>query len=188
MMAEMQDVATPSESVRLWLVRHGETAWNAERRFQGWTDVPLNSRGREQARELAVALTEALAGRTTSVWSSDMSRAVETARIAFGEPRTDPRLRELEFGEMEGRTWTDLDEPTRNSLASFDEFGAPGGESMTDMKARVFAFVADLPPGDHVVFTHGAVIRLLMRECGSEGFPQHGDVITLDWTARSSLV
>lgn len=116
-----------------------------------------------------------------------MSRAMETARIAFGEPRTDSRLRELEFGDMEGRTWTDLDEATRAGLASFDEFSAPGGESMAAMKARVLGFVSDLSPGDHVVFTHGAVIRLLMRECGSEGFPQHGDVIGLDWTARSPL-
>lgn len=175
------------EAVRLWLVRHGETAWNAERRFQGWTDVPLNETGREQARALAGALASALAGRRPTVWSSDLVRAVETARIAFGEPRVDRRLRELEFGEMEGRTWADLDEETRGRLASFDEFGAPGGETMEAMRARVLGFVSELEPGDHLVFTHGAVIRLLVRECASEGFPRHGDVIRLDWTARARL-
>lgn len=173
--------------VRMWLVRHGETEWNAQRRFQGWSDIPLNEKGRMQAGELAGVLSAALVDRSPTVWSSDLVRAVETARIAFGEPRIDPRLRELEFGEMEGRTWTDLDDETRARLASFDEFGAPGGETMAAMRSRVLGFVAELEPGDHLLFTHGAVIRLLMRECASEGFPQHGDVICLDWTARARL-
>ena len=84
--------------IRVWMVRHGETQWNAEHRFQGISDIELIDRGREQAKELAVRIGER---RFDSVWSSDLVRAVETARIVFGEPSIDVRLRELDFGDID---------------------------------------------------------------------------------------
>lgn len=170
--------------VRLWLVRHGETAWNAVRRFQGWTDVALNEAGQAQAS----ALANVLAGRVfDAVWSSDLSRAVETARIAYGEPRTDRRLREMNFGDLEGLVWNELSRDIQVALASFDDFAAPGGESIVEFQARVLDFLEPLEPGDHLVVTHGGVIRMLTRECGSDGFPGHTDVVALDWTNRRRL-
>lgn len=78
--------------VRVWLVRHGETRWNTERRLQGISDIELSDRGREQAEQLRLRL----GGRSfDAVWSSDLLRAVETAEIIFGGPRIDARLREL---------------------------------------------------------------------------------------------
>jgi probable phosphoglycerate mutase len=166
------------------MVRHGETDWNADGRFQGWTDVPLNERGRVQADRLGRMLAdESFDG----VWSSDLIRAVETATIAVGEPSIDVRLRELEFGDIEGSRWSELDADLRAELKDFDTFQAPGGESAARFLDRVFAFFDDLPPGVHIVFTHGGVIRAVSRACGSDGFPSHADVVKVDWARRLSL-
>lgn len=171
--------------VRVWMVRHGETDWNANRRFQGWTDVALTDTGRDQATMLA----ESLAGvQFDSVWSSDLSRAIETARLAYGEPTTDRRLRELNFGDLEGSVWDELTASVQAELVAFDGFTAPGGESIAEFKARVIEFLDALPGGDHLVVTHGGVIRMVTRECGSDGFPGHADVVVLDWTNRARVV
>jgi probable phosphoglycerate mutase len=171
-------------SVIVWLVRHGETDWNSAGRFQGWTDIPLNETGRAQARSLGLELDHQS---FDGVWSSDLVRAIETARIAVGEPSTDPRLRELEFGQIEGSVWSELDDETRRSLKEFETFQAPGGEAVSDFFARVFGFFEELPNGIHVVFTHGGVIRAVSRACGSDGFPSHADVVKVDWTKRLSF-
>lgn len=171
-------------AVILWLVRHGETEWNAAGRFQGWTDVPLNETGRVQADRLGEVLG---AHEFDGVWSSDLSRAVDTARIAVGEPSIDRRLREMDFGELEGAVWGELDEAIRVGLKDFDSFQSPGGESAADFVERVFGFLDELIPGRHVVFAHGGVIRAIGRVCGADGFPSHGDVVKVDWTHRLSL-
>lgn len=149
----------------LWLVRHAETDWSGTGRLCGWTDVPLNARGRDQARALAWTL----AGRRfTSVWSSDLRRSVDTARLSHGTPTTDPRLRELGFGTLEGLRWSELPPPIQGALLSFDGFNAPDGEPVDALRQRVLVFVAELPPGDHLLFTHGGVMRLLLRQAGSD--------------------
>ena len=150
-------------TTRLWLVRHAETDWSSTGRLCGWTDVPLNARGRHQARALAWTL----AGRRfTSAWSSDLRRSVDTARLSYGNPITDARLRELKFGAIEGSRWAELAPPIQGAMLSFDGFAAPEGETVDALRQRVLAFVAELPPGDHLVFTHGGVMRLLLRQAG----------------------
>jgi probable phosphoglycerate mutase len=171
-------------NVIVWLVRHGETDWNAAGRFQGWTDVPLNETGRAQAYRLGESLARHV---FDGVWSSDLVRAIETARIAVGEPAVDRRLREMDFGDIEGAIWSELDESIRTGLKEFDSFRSPGGESASDFVERVFGFLDDLTPGRHVVFAHGGVIRAVGRACGSDGFPSHADVVKVDWTSRLSL-
>ncbi len=175
---------TSEAALILWLVRHGETDWNAEGRFQGWTDVPLNETGRAQAERLRGLLAD---GDFDGVWSSDLVRAVETARIAVGEPAVDRRLRELDFGDLEGAIWDDLDREIRAALKEFDSFQSPGGESAAAFVERVFGFLDELAPGRHLVFAHGGVIRAIGRVCGSDGFPSHTDVLKVDWTNRLSL-
>jgi 2,3-bisphosphoglycerate-dependent phosphoglycerate mutase len=164
-------------SRRLWLVRHGETDWSAAGRFNGWTDIPLNMQGRQQASSLARELNER---RFVTVWSSDLCRATETARLADTEPVLDRRLRELDFGTLEGRTWAELPPRTRDALIDFDAFAAPGGESVVAMRDRVLEFVHALPAGDHLVFTHGGVIRLLSRE-GIERGARPGEIAVLEF-------
>jgi len=150
-------------SVRLWLIRHGATDWSDASRLNGWTDVPLSDRGRLQARSLAGRLN---AREFVGVWSSDLARAVETARLAVAGPVPDPGLRELDFGTLEGRRWEDIPGELQRALERFDGFEAPGGESVDQLRSRVLQFVEALPEGDHALFTHGGVIRLLLRETG----------------------
>jgi 2,3-bisphosphoglycerate-dependent phosphoglycerate mutase len=152
-------------SVRLWLVRHAATDWSEARRFCGSTDVPLNSRGRQQARTLGQRLA---AMGFTSIWSSDLTRAEETAHLAVGGAAADPRLRELHFGELEGKRWEDCTADMRAALLAFDGFRAPDGESVGELRRRVLAFVNALADGDHLAFTHGGVIRVLLREGGRD--------------------
>ena len=170
--------------LELWLVRHGETDWNRDYLLQGWVDIPLNDTGRDQAR----ALAEQLRDRTfTGVWSSDLSRAVETARLAFGEPTQDAALRELDFGDIQGLSWRNLSPEMRDRMIAFDGFSAPGGESNQQMEGRVVNFLEGLPDGVHLVFTHGGVIRMLRRMCRDDRFPGPCDIARLDWTDRRAL-
>jgi probable phosphoglycerate mutase len=152
-------------SLKLWLVRHGATDWSDADRLNGWTDVPLNEPGSRQAR----SLTEGLARRRfTGVWSSDLVRATETARLAAREAVGDSRLRELNFGRLEGSRWDECPPEVRGALLASDGFRAPGGESVAELRSRVFGFLDTLAGGEHLVFTHGGVIRLLLREAGRD--------------------
>lgn len=170
--------------LELWLVRHGETDWNRTYLLQGWVDTPLNRTGRRQSRELAVRLR----GRSfTGVWSSDLSRAAETARLSYGEPIPDRALRELDFGDIQGKSWHDMPTEMREQMIVFDGFAAPGGESNRQMEERVVGFLDGLAPGVHLIFTHGGVIRMLRRMCGDDRFPGSCEIARLDWTNRRAL-
>src|SRR4029079_14367922 len=116
------------------LARHGETDWNSGRRVQGHTDIPLNARGIEQAKALAAQLA---GERLTAVFSSDLSRALETARggaAAHGlEVTIDPRLREKNFGTWEGLTVVEIAE--RFPDAQRGQWG--DGETTEEVARRV---------------------------------------------------
>jgi len=168
----------------LWLVRHGETPASRGQRLAGWTDVPLTERGEDQASALRPLLAGA---RFEGVWSSDLRRAVATARLAWGEPQQDARLREMGFGSLEGRLWASLDPQVEEALARFEGFAAPGGETFGGLRARVLSFLGVLPAGRHLVFTHGGVVRLLSREVGEDYFVPTGTLLVLDWDARRLL-
>ncbi len=171
-------------SVHVLLVRHGQSAWNHERRLTGWTDVPLSDLGREQARALRPRL-EALGHTWAGVWSSDLQRAAETARLAWGPARPDVRLRELDFGDLEGARWDELDPSVVASFRSVEGLAAPGGESFIDLRRRVEAFLDELPVGRHLVFCHGGVIRSVASPLGLQGFVGNVATVELDWTARA---
>jgi 2,3-bisphosphoglycerate-dependent phosphoglycerate mutase len=174
-------MASASGHRELWLVRHGETPASKGRTLAGWADVPLTAHGEDQAS----ALRPLLAGeRFESVWSSDLRRARTTARLAWGEAQPDERLREMNFGDLEGRPWETLDPRSQESLARFEGFAAPGGEAFDDLRARVLSFVDALGPGRHLLFTHGGVVRLLSREVGEDHFVPTGTLLVLDWDAR----
>jgi probable phosphoglycerate mutase len=147
-------------TTRLWLVRHGATDWSEAGRFNGWTDVPLNELGRRQSERLREHLS---ATDYDGIWSSDLVRATETARLAAGSAVPDRRLREIDFGALEGLTWAQCPAPAQEALIAFEGFQAPGGESVRHLSDRVLEFVDGLSPGTHLVFTHGGVIRVLSR-------------------------
>jgi 2,3-bisphosphoglycerate-dependent phosphoglycerate mutase len=169
-------------TVLVSFVRHGQTAWNAEHRLLGWTDLPLDETGRRQAVDLGGRVD---AGAYDSVWASDLRRAVETARLAGWSPAIDVRLREIDFGSLDGSVWTKLESSIRDELAAFDGFEAPGGESTGAFVERIVDFLDGLRGGSHLVVTHGGVIRAVMRLCGRPGaFPDHAAVHTVDWSRR----
>ncbi|MEX2651706.1 MAG: histidine phosphatase family protein [Acidimicrobiia bacterium] len=165
----------------LVLVRHGATAWSESGRLCGWSDVPLSNLGRNQAR----SVRDRIEPRSfTGIWTSDLTRACEFARLVRDGARPDPRLREFDFGEIEGNTWAECDPTIQAALASFDDFDALGGESVAGFRSRVVEFVDELSSGAHLVFTHGGVIRLLTRLSGEEQSPSPGEMVSLGWDER----
>lgn len=167
----------------LTLVRHGETDWNAARRIQGSTDIPLNDAGRAQARAAGEQLRGQLVGGSPIVVaSSDLQRAHETARIiaaALGvaEPRTYPQLRERSYGEAEG---VDIDEFLER-WGDWHTADVPRAETWADLRIRALAGVqaavrdarrTTAPESPTlVVVAHGALIRELIRHASSGEFP-----------------
>jgi broad specificity phosphatase PhoE len=161
---------------QLLLVRHGETAWNAEHRWQGHYDAALSSRGWEQAQALAARIALAQPG---ALYSSDLPRASETAeqiaRATGLEPAYDPRWREVDVGEWVGLT---PDEVQARFPAGFARWlagdtGWEHGESYLAMAERGLEAARELvrahegDPAPIVCVTHGGVIRsLVMRVLG----------------------
>jgi broad specificity phosphatase PhoE len=152
----------------LLLVRHGETDWNRNGRWQGGSDTSLNDLGREQAQ----ALAEQLDGSIDVVYSSDLARARETAEIVAAklglEVRVDARLRERSFGSWEGLTTSEIEDRFADSHRRWREgvgAGADDAETFEDFSARVNDFLADvlrLHPGENVlVISHGGSIRVI---------------------------
>ena len=159
------------------LARHGETAENKERRFQGQKDVPLNDTGREQARRLAeLAQDEGF----VAIYSSPLVRASETARIvgeALGvEVRTDDRLKEVDVGDWQDRLKDEIARDDPEGWAAFraagDDWRFPGGESLREQQDRVIdALVAitqarELPA---LVVCHRGVIRCALAHTHRRG-------------------
>lgn len=153
-----------------YIVRHGETQWNAERRVQGHTDIPLHDGGREQGALTGRRLADTRFG---AVYSSDLVRARETAEIIVATSNTGPyeivfdeRLREVSFGKLEGKTWTEMDDEIRAVQHVQDlGFAPPGGESYRQLLDRLGGFAEMLkerhPHDDVLVVGHGAAFRAL---------------------------
>lgn len=144
-------------------IRHGESEWNAGKRWQGHTDIPLSEVGRRQARALARRLSRS---EYDSVYCSDLSRALDTATIATGNraPIVTPLLREIHFGIFEGKSPPILTDEERDEVdrwwASPYDFKLRGGESMECVDLRIREWMSCLPTECSVlVFTHGGVIR-----------------------------
>lgn len=156
---------------RLVLVRHAESLWNAEGRWQGQADPALSERGRAQSRALAPSLA---AERVELVLASDLVRAAETAQIvarALGvSARTDPRLREHDVGAWSGLTHAEIAARWPADYARFRAGDADlrpgGGESQRALAARAMRAAAELAaehPGRRLAFvTHAGWIRALV--------------------------
>ena len=160
----------PTRPVRLLVVRHGETTWNAESRIQGQTDIPLSPRGEAQASCLRSRLAHEL---ITTAYASDLQRAWRTAELAvLGRDIPvvrDPIWRELRFGDWEGLTSgetvardADIAAARRRHPGSVRP---PGGENLADMRDRIAPAIESIRlrhPGETVlVATHGGVVRTL---------------------------
>lgn len=162
----------------LCLVRHGETAWNAEGRVQGQLDIPLSATGFAQARAVAAAL----AGESfDAVYSSDLVRVRETARptatLLGKEVLLSKELRERHYGEFQGITYAEAKERMPQDYARFREkdldFDFRTGESLLDFSRRCLSFMENLIEKERgrslLVFTHGGVLEMVYRHATGRG-------------------
>lgn len=146
----------------LYILRHGETVWNAENRMQGWLNSPLTPKGEGDAARQG----EILSGRDLSgfeFWCSPSGRTVQTAGIACPMAEaihTDLRLREIAVGDWAGRLRDELPMPDGPDPYMAQYEMAPNGEGIAAVQVRVAAFLADLQ-GPAVLITHGITSRVI---------------------------
>lgn len=143
---------------RLFLVRHGESAWNAERRLQGQAQAPLSGLGRRQAGALRTTLEQLP---VEQVVASDLDRARDTAELAgFPGPPTDVRWRERGLGVWEDQLEDEISKTDMAALRTGD-LVPEGAEAWPDFQARVAEAAEELAQrgGDWIVFTHGGCVR-----------------------------
>ncbi len=157
----------------IYIVRHGETEWNALGKYQGWSDVPLNERGRAQAEACAERL-ESVEFHT--IVSSDLSRAMDTAKtIAKYQDGLDvistEALREINFGHWESLTYDEIEASWPGEIHRMyqrpQDARIEGGESFLDVQIRamkaVKEYVDALPDGERILFVcHGGTIRTII--------------------------
>ena len=167
--------------VPLIFVRHGETDWNRELRFQGQRDVELNGIGRRQAARNGRALAGILRAGEWRFVASPLGRSLETMRIlleAAGQPArnfaTDSALLEANYGDWEGRTLAEIgaSHPEAARAREADKWGyvPPAGESYAMVSDRVAAWLKTLDAPTLVV-AHGGVLRALLYHLA--GLPAH---------------
>jgi probable phosphoglycerate mutase len=161
------------EATRILAIRHGQTAWNADSRIQGHTDIALDVVGQWQAERLAQALG---GDEVQAIYSSDLARALQTAAplaARTGLPlQTDSGLRERSFGEFEGLSFVQIEQRWPDQAVRWrrrdPDFGAPGGEVLRDFRTRAVAAVKRLARAHRgqsiALVTHGGVLDLLYRE------------------------
>jgi broad specificity phosphatase PhoE len=162
----LRPLLTGSGPARVYLARHGQTAYNKEGRFQGQQEVPLDDTGRAQAAQLAErAATYGFA----ALWCSPLLRARETAEIVSRriglQPRADERLMETDAGDWTNRSFAEVQAEAPELFAAFvagdPGFAFPGGESFAEQEVRVAAALEDVGRGElpALVVCHGMVIR-----------------------------
>ncbi len=193
--------------LRITLIRHATTALNEARRYQGTTDPSLSERGRRESGRLHARLRGECFDR---VFTSDLRRCTETAALAFpgvlAEP--EPRLRELNFGSWDGRTYEEClaqdGQRFERWIAAPDQEAPPAGEAFEQFGHRVDAWIASLPSeGAILAFSHGGPIRRVIARalglawmqavlmeisaCGITRLsfhPEGGHLVTLNDTAH----
>jgi len=167
-------------ATNIYLVRHGETDWNRDRRYHGSTDLEMNQRGLDQIRTLAGRFA---GKRFDAAYSSSLGRARKTAEAVIGDRdipiAVEPGLAELGFGSWEGLNHADLVE--REASTYFDwladpiDRSPPGGESVGEMARRVNAAIRRMveahPDGSVLAATHAGPIRVIL--CDALGLDLH---------------
>ena len=153
---------------RILLVRHGQSEWNADGRWQGQADPPLSELGQEQA----VAAVQAL-GMLDAIYASDLIRAHHTAELVAAPLGADvvvePRLRERSAGEWEGRTRAEIDDGWPGFLESGRRpAGYEPDDSVLERVLAALDVIAAAHDGDVLVVTHGGVVRVVERHLGGD--------------------
>lgn len=166
--------------MKLYIIRHGETAWNRGRRLQGRSNIELNERGRALARKTAEGMKDIP---FDMAFTSPLARAKETAGLVLAGRDIpvieDERIIEIGFGVCEGTRWTEEDDPAEN-YCIYNFFNHPesyipaeGGETLEQLAARTADFMRDISGRQELedktilVSTHGAAVRGLLNSLRS---------------------
>lgn len=168
--------------MEIYIVRHGETIWNKEKRLQGISDIELNEEGRRLAKETGKNLWKV---RFDAVYASPLKRAYKTAEfIVAGRPITviqDERIREIGFGVLEGKTIEQMTEEERILVNQFFEspesyIPAEGGEKLEDAAKRAADFIKnEIEPLERkglervMIVAHGAINKAMMMYIKQHG-------------------
>ncbi|MFK7803552.1 MAG: histidine phosphatase family protein [Anaerolineae bacterium] len=191
----------------LFLIRHGQTAWNLEGKYTGQSDIPLNETGRIQAARLVYEISQKS---IDSIFASDLDRAIETAKIALRECtdrfgvvipiQTDARLREINQGVWEGMHFDEIKRRFGTEFAAREadplKVSAPGGETVGEVQDRVLSAVHDICQdnvnGRVAIVGHGlalAIIRGWLLESPIKDvwslIPPNAEIIEVDVPAES---
>jgi len=188
------------------IIRHGETLWNREKRFQGSADIPLSDKGRAQARRVASMLEDKP---LDAIYSSPLRRALDTANavaLSHGlEVRVVDDLQEINVGEWSGKTWTEIratwpDLEKRWSADPYSSDAPPGGEHYRDFQSRCIRALDEIAAAhtdsDQVaVVCHGGVIRAVMNELLGLVWNTRGKIYALNcsitrmrWKSRGTVI
>lgn len=166
--------------IRLLMLRHGQTIWNAQRRYQGQSDVPLDETGLRQVQTLARHFASQ---HVDAIYSSDLQRAMQTAQpvaAALGKPVVaDSRLREVAFGAWEGLTYLDIQKRWPDEYAAWQHDPVthipPGGENLAQVAQRVGAVVDEIRQKNEgqtvLLVAHGGALRAII--CHALELPSH---------------
>jgi broad specificity phosphatase PhoE len=162
---------------QIYLIRHGETDWNAKGLLQGQSDIPLNKEGEKQTIEAAKKHFKKI--KFAAIFSSDLVRAKRTAEIIALEKKmaveTSVLLRERDFGPFEGKHWQEVEKELRMSIKEFrmlsDEvakkLGIESDEKIMERFLRFLREVAVAYRGKNVlIVTHGSVMRVFLTKLG----------------------
>lgn len=154
---------------KIYLLRHGQTLWNAAGRFQGQLNSPLSETGREQASAMGQILAREISNPTAyAMHVSPLGRTLETGELIknhfpFSADRQ-PRLMEIDFGDWSGMSHYEISQEYPDLLTGHDgqswQFFAPGGESLADMQARAQLWLASLS-GSTIAVSHGLIGRII---------------------------
>jgi len=189
---------------RLLFIRHGETDWNLEGRWQGQADIPLNQNGAAQAQETAEKLDLVP---LEAIYASDLQRARASAR-AIAERKglpvhTDPRLREINHGDWEGMLIADIETHYQRELQARRNdpllIAAPGGENGRQVQVRMLAALQDIvhhhPNGSVAVVSHGYALAVVRAYFSNHPFnrvreliPKNSEIIQIDVQEGFNLI
>ena len=151
--------------MRIFLIRHGQTAWNVDRRAQGHADIELDATGVDQANRLAQTFHDR---RLERIYTSDLKRSYDTAvplaKVTKAELISTDQLRERSFGEWEGKPYEAIRAGVLASAAPSEEFVPPGGESMVAVQKRLNKWWNGLEEqhGNIAIVSHGGSCSLLL--------------------------
>ncbi|WP_404332272.1 histidine phosphatase family protein [Mesobacillus maritimus] len=174
------------KEVKIYFVRHGETQYNIEKRMQGFCDSPLTDRGISQAKSVGKGLEDI---EFTAVYTSESQRVIDTANYAVGHrnlpTKTDPRLKEMNFGVLESLLASEISEQYGDILEKLFalndmNMAPPDGESYNQLYTRTTSMIKEIienhqnEGGNILVFSHGVTIGFyLMQLTQMTGFPHH---------------